>query len=65
MNIDPRAGMLIEPLHILDLAKLLAAYFDRMPDISVATQQVSFGTSGHRDSAFNTTLKEDHILAIA
>jgi phosphoglucomutase len=64
MSIDPRAGTLVEPSEVLDVAKLTQAFFDRKPDISVPAQRVKFGTSGHRGSAFDTTFNEDHILAI-
>ena len=64
MTIDPRAGTLVETENVLDVSKLIQAFFDRKPDISVAAQRVKFGTSGHRGSAFDTTFNEDHILAI-
>ena len=64
MTIDPRAGTLVEAGNVLDVSKLIRAFFNRKPDISVAAQRVKFGTSGHRGSAFNTTFNEDHILAM-
>jgi phosphoglucomutase len=64
MTIDPRAGTLVETDKVLDVSKLIKAFFDRKPDISVPAQRVKFGTSGHRGSAFDTTFNEDHILAI-
>ena len=64
MIIDPGAGTLIDSSKVLDVAKLTEAFFDRKPDVSITAQRVSFGTSGHRGSAFNTTFNEDHILAI-
>ncbi len=64
MTIDPRAGTLVEPENVLDVPKLIQAFFNRKPDIAVAAQRVKFGTSGHRGSAFDTTFNEDHILAI-
>jgi len=63
MTIDPAAGTLIPPAEKLDVAALLRAYFDRKPDPSIPAQRVSFGTSGHRGSAFDTSFNEDHILA--
>lgn len=65
MPIDPNAGTLIGPSDILDVGKLIDAFFSQKPDVSVAVQRVSFGTSGHRGCAFNTTFNEDHIVAIA
>ena len=53
------------PLNLLlDVEALLAAYFSGRPDPAVASQRVSFGTSGHRGSAFATAFNEAHILAI-
>jgi phosphoglucomutase len=63
--IDPRAGQMPEPKDLIDVAKLTAAYHDRHPDPAVAAQRVSFGTSGHRGSAFDTAFNEDHIVAIS
>jgi phosphoglucomutase len=64
MSIDPRAGTLESPDEKLDVAALRKAYRDRKPDPAVAAQRVSFGTSGHRGSPFDTAFNEDHILAI-
>jgi phosphoglucomutase len=64
MTIDPRAGTLVETENVLDVSKLIQAFFNRKPDASVVAQLVKFGTSGHRGSAFDTTFNEDHILAI-
>ena len=64
MSIDPRAGTLVEPSNVLDVGKLKEAFCSRKPDVSVAAQRVSFGTSGHRGCAFDTTFNENHILAI-
>src|SRR5512146_3127926 len=65
MSIDPRAGTLVEPSKVLDVGKLIDAFFSQKPDASVAAQRVSFGTSGHRGCAFDTTFNENHIVAIA
>src|SRR5581483_9768818 len=46
-----------------DVAKLVTAYYAVHPDPGEASQRVSFGTSGHRGSAFTATFNEDHILA--
>lgn len=64
MKTDPRAGTLESPQEKLDVAALTAAFFDRKPDPENPAQRVSFGTSGHRGSAFDTAFNEDHILAI-
>ena len=64
MTIDPKAGTLVPPAERLDVAALTRAYFDRKPDPAIPAQRVSFGTSGHRGSAFDTSFNQDHILAI-
>ena len=64
-NISPRAGKLLDPTSLLDVSKLLRAYYAGRPDPAVPTQRVAFGTSGHRGSAFNNAFNEAHILAIA
>ena len=52
-RIDPRAGKPAEPAMLVDVPRLMTAYFTRRPDASVRAQQVAFGTSGHRGSAFD------------
>lgn len=49
---------------LIDVARLVAAYFADKPDPSIAGQRVSFGTSGHRGSALTCSFNEDHILSI-
>jgi phosphoglucomutase len=49
---------------LVNVPKLITAFYTLHPDASVAAQRVSFGTSGHRGSAFKTAFNEDHILAI-
>ena len=63
MTIDPTAGTLVPPAEKLDVAALVRAYFEKKPDPAIPAQRVSFGTSGHRGSAFDTSFNEDHILA--
>ncbi len=65
MNISPLAGKPAPASMLLDVSKLVTAYYTDIPDPSIAVQRVSFGTSGHRGSAFNTSFNESHILAIA
>jgi phosphoglucomutase len=59
----PLAGKPAPVESLTDIAALLAAYHDR-PDVSVSTQRVAFGTSGHRGNAFARSFNEAHILAI-
>ncbi len=60
----PLAGKPAPANLLLDVEALLAAYFSGRPDPAVVSQRVSFGTSGHRGSAFATAFNEAHILAI-
>ncbi len=61
----PLAGKSPPDSLIVDIAALIGAYYDLSPDPSVPAQRVSFGTSGHRGSAFDTTFNEAHIIAVA
>jgi phosphoglucomutase len=49
---------------LVNVPRLVTAYYTEHPDVSVASQKVSFGTSGHRGSSFECSFNEDHILAI-
>src|SRR5271168_5221722 len=60
---DPRAGQPAAPADLVNVAKLVTAYYTVHPDPGEVAQRVSFGTSGHRGSAFTATFNEDHILA--
>ncbi|HEY0247290.1 MAG TPA: phosphoglucomutase (alpha-D-glucose-1,6-bisphosphate-dependent) [Gryllotalpicola sp.] len=62
LNAD-RAGLPAQPSDLIDMAKLVTAYYSEHPDPAVPEQRVSFGTSGHRGSAFNIAFNEDHIVA--
>jgi phosphoglucomutase len=64
-KVDPRAGKPAKPEELINVAKLVTAYYSEMPDPSVPTQRVDFGTSGHRGSAFDKSFNEWHILAIS
>ena len=64
MKISPFAGK-PAPLDLLvDVPRLITAYYTEIPDPSVPEQRVSFGTSGHRGSSFQKAFNEWHILAI-
>ncbi len=62
--VSPNAGRTIAASMLVDVAKLVTAYFAHRPDPAVLLQGVKFGTSGHRGSAFHHTFNEAHILAI-
>jgi phosphoglucomutase len=61
----PRAGLPTEPGMLVNIPRLITAYFTRQPDPAVPAQKVAFGTSGHRGSAFEGSFNEAHILAIS
>ncbi|MFC0031574.1 phosphoglucomutase (alpha-D-glucose-1,6-bisphosphate-dependent) [Micromonospora chaiyaphumensis] len=60
----PRAGQPAEPADLVDVPRLVTAYYAGHPDPSDPAQQVSFGTSGHRGSSLRNAFNEDHILAV-
>jgi len=64
VNISPEAGKSADPSILVNVPKLVTAYYVERPDPDVPAQQVAFGTSGHRGSAFNVAFNEWHILAI-
>jgi phosphoglucomutase len=64
MALHPLAGKPPELSMLVNVPRLVTAYFTGHPDISAASQKVSFGTSGHRGSSFECSFNEDHILAI-
>ena len=65
MEISPLAGKPAEPSTLLNVPKLVTAYYTEVPDPSVAEQRVAFGTSGHRGAAFEKSFNEWHVLAIS
>jgi phosphoglucomutase len=64
-KIDPKAGHRLLDADLVDIDHLLKSYYDIKPDMSVPTQRVSFGTSGHRGSALHASFNEAHLLAIS
>ncbi|HEY8899920.1 MAG TPA: phosphoglucomutase (alpha-D-glucose-1,6-bisphosphate-dependent) [Chthoniobacterales bacterium] len=65
MSLSPLAGKPAPASILVNLPRLISAYYADQPDASVPAQRVAFGTSGHRGSSFKTTFNEGHILAIA
>ncbi|MEO5956633.1 MAG: phosphoglucomutase (alpha-D-glucose-1,6-bisphosphate-dependent) [Nitrospiraceae bacterium] len=65
MNVSLRAGQPADPSMLVNVPKLVMAYYTEVPDHSVPEQRVAFGTSGHRGSAFDKAFNEWHILAIS
>jgi len=64
-TVSPLAGKPAPAALLVDVPKLISAYYTEVPDPAVASQRVTFGTSGHRGSAFDCAFNETHILAIA
>ena len=58
------AGQLAPPSSLVDIGKLVDAYYDQQPDPAVAAQRVAFGTSGHRGSSFDRSFNQAHVWAI-
>ena len=65
VEVSPLAGKPAPASMLVNVPRLVTAYFSGKPDPAVATQRVAFGTSGHRGSAFNNAFNEAHILAIS
>jgi phosphoglucomutase len=64
MKIHPMAGQPAPASLLVDITKLIEAYYDQIPDPGIPEQRVTFGTSGHRGSSLNAAFNERHILAI-
>ena len=64
MKVSPLAGKPAPREILVNIPRLITAYYTQRPDSSVASQRVAFGTSGHRGSAFDSAFNEWHILAI-
>jgi phosphoglucomutase len=61
--VSDRAGQPAEPSDLVDVARLVTAYYTEHPDVAVPEQQVAFGTSGHRGSSLQMAFNDDHIAA--
>jgi phosphoglucomutase len=64
-KINPGAGLPAPASALVDVPRLITAYYTERPDPSVAAQRVAFGTSGHRGSSFDASFNEAHVLAIS
>ena len=64
MNINLMAGKPASSSMLVNVARLVTAYYAEEPDPSIPEERVEFGTSGHRGSAFKRSFNERHILAI-
>ncbi|MFD9866498.1 phosphoglucomutase (alpha-D-glucose-1,6-bisphosphate-dependent) [Streptomyces niveus] len=61
--VHDRAGQPAQPGDLVDVARLVTAYYALHPDPAEPAQRVTFGTSGHRGSALVAAFNEDHIAA--
>ncbi len=62
--ISPLAGKPVDPKRLVNVPRLVTAYYTGRPDAAIPSQRVDFGTSGHRGSPFDRAFNEIHILAI-
>ena len=62
---NPLAGQPAPAAVLVDVPRLITAYYSERPDPSIASQRVAFGTSGHRGSSFEVGFNEAHVLAIS
>ena len=65
MPTNPAAGRPASQSDLVNVPRLVTAYYAERPDLGIPEQRVSFGTSGHRGSSFDHAFNEWHILAIA
>jgi phosphoglucomutase len=65
MALDPRAGKRPDPSTLIDVPRVVSAYYTEIPDASVPAQRIVFGTSGHRGSSLDKSFNERHILAVS
>jgi phosphoglucomutase len=63
-RVDPLAGKPAPADRLVDVPRLVTAYYTLKPDPGIAAQRVSFGTSGHRGSSFAAGFNENHVLAV-
>lgn len=64
-TISSLAGKPANDAMLVDIPRLVTAYFNEIPDPNIVEERVSFGTSGHRGTSFDRSFNERHILAIA
>jgi phosphoglucomutase len=65
MAVSPNAGQVADAADLVNVGRLMGAYYDEKPDPSNPAERVSFGTSGHRGTSFERTFTESHVLAIS
>jgi phosphoglucomutase len=65
MPVDPLAGKPAPSEILVNIPRLISAYYTNKPDPQVASERVAFGTSGHRGTSLSDSFNEDHVLAIS
>lgn len=65
MAIHPQAGQPASPEQLVNVARLISAYYSTKPDLDDVSQAVAFGTSGHRGSSLLASFTDTHIAAIS
>jgi phosphoglucomutase len=65
MTVHELAGKPAPRSILANIPRLVTAYYAQKPDVSDPTQQVAFGTSGHRGSSLKNSFNEEHILAVS
>src|SRR5262249_10036117 len=64
MNVNPRADQPADVAMLVNVPRLVTAYYEKQPDPTIPAQRIVFDTSSHRGSAFDRSFNEWHILAI-
>jgi phosphoglucomutase len=64
-RINPLAGKPAPAASLVDIPRLITAYYSERPDPGIAAQRVAFGTSGHRGCSLELGFNEFHVLAIS
>ena len=64
-RLNPLAGKPAPAASLVDVPRLITAYYSEQPDPAIASQRVAFGTSGHRGSSFEVGFNEAHVLSIS
>lgn len=65
MGLHKLAGQPAPDEYLVNVPRLISAYYTHKPDPGDPAQRVAFGTSGHRGSSLNNNFNENHILAIS
>jgi phosphoglucomutase len=64
-RLNPLAGQPAPASALVNVPRLITAYYTERPDPAIPAQRVAFGTSGHRGTSFDIGFNEAHVLAIS